>query len=97
MSSSVTLAGISEKEAKKLLKEQPVVFAEIEVSYLKKVQVRKNFYKGRESYCIQQFYKEDETQEEWQFGRAVPTPYEAIDQIIEGLTKMKGYIEAQDG
>jgi hypothetical protein len=98
MSEEVTLPpGISKGQAQKLLKEQPVVFSEVEISYLKKLKVWKNFYKGRESYCVQQFYKEDETQEEWLFGKAITLPYEAIDTIIEGLTKMKEYIEGERG
>lgn len=83
----------SKEAAEKLLKAQPVIFSEVEVSYLKKIRVWKNFYKGKELLCIQQFYKEDETQEEWLFGKAITFPEEAIDDIIEGLAKMKAYLE----
>jgi len=84
--------GITQEQAKELLKNQSVVFAELDTGYLKKVQIQKSFYKGKELFGIQIFYKEDET-EEWKYGKAVNFPPDLIDEVIEGLTKMKAYIE----
>jgi len=88
--------GFSKEQAERLLKEQPIIFSEMEVGYLKKIRVWKNFYKGKELYGIQTFYKEDETQDEWKFGKAINFPPELIDEILEGFTKMKAYIEGGD-
>jgi len=85
--------GVSEAQAREALKAQPVIFTEVDTGYLKQVRVQRNFYKGKELYGLQNFYKEDETQEDWQFGKAVNFPPECLDDIIEGLQKMKAYIE----
>jgi len=86
--------GVSKEQAEKVLKEQPVVFTEIETGYNSKIQIRKNFYKGKELFGIQRFWREDETKD-WQFGKAIDFPEESIDEVIEGFTKMKAYLEAR--
>lgn len=88
-------AGVSKEQAEKLLKAQPVTFMEIDTGYLKMVRIQKNVYKGKDLYGIQNFFKEDETQDEWQYGKAVNFPPENIDEVIEGFQKMKAYIESQ--
>ena len=94
MPEKITLPeGLSKEAAEKLLKQQPVVFIEIETGYLKKIIIWRNFYKGKELFGMQNFYKEDETQEEWKFGKAVNFPPENIDDVIEGFTKMKAFID----
>lgn len=84
--------GVSKEEAEKILSNQPIVFQEIEVGYNSLIRVHKSFYKGRPLLCIQKFWREGEDQE-WKFGKAITFPDEAIEDLIEGLTKMKEYIE----
>lgn len=86
--------GTSQEQAEQILKETPIIFAEEEVGYLRKVVIWKHWFKGKECFHIQQFYKLPEDEHgEWKFGKAMPVTYETIDFLIEGLTKMKAYME----
>lgn len=73
--------------------DQPVIFKEIGVGYNSILRVHKSFYKGRPLLSIQKFWREDESGD-WQFGKAITFPDEVIEDLIEGLTKMKEYVEA---
>lgn len=89
--------GVTEKEAKKFLKslkKEPIVFKEIEIGYNTILRIHKTYFKGRYLLAIQKFWREDETQD-WQYGKAISFPDEVIDDIIDGFTKMKTYVEGE--
>jgi hypothetical protein len=71
-----------------LEKEKPIIFKEIEVGPNTILRVQKTYYKGKELLGIQKFWRQDPT-EEWQYGKIITFPDEAIDDLIEGLKKMK--------
>lgn len=77
-------------------KEGRVVFATIETGYNKQLIVRRDFYKERENLGIQQLWRKDENQN-WEFGKGVTFDYENIEEIIEGLQKMKSWCEEHPG
>lgn len=87
--------GVSEEDAKKFLKTLPThspVFKEVETGYNSIIRVHQLNYKGKQLPALQKFWRENETQD-WQYGKAITFPYEAITDIIEGLQKMQAYIE----
>jgi len=94
--------GVSEKEAEKFLsrlKKEPIIFQEIEVGYNSVIRIQKSYYEGRELYGLQKFWREDESQD-WQYGKAITfsrtSIEEKIDNVIEGFTKMKAFLEGGD-
>lgn len=87
--------GVTQEQVAKILRDQPVTFMEIDTGYLQMVRIQKNVYKGKIYYGMQNYYKEDENQEDWQYGKTVNFPPEEIDSVIEGFQKMKAYIEGQ--
>lgn len=84
--------GVSKEEAKEILSTHPSIFKEIPVGYNSMIRIWKTFYKGRPLLSIQKFWRAEDNQE-WQFGKAITFPEEVIEDLIEGLTKMKEYLE----
>jgi len=70
----------------------PTIFADFEHGTNKRIKVYRDWYKGREILSIRKFWL-DTDNDEWKPGKGVTFDYEAIDQIIEGLTTMKGVLE----
>jgi len=87
--------GVSVEDAKKFLKTLPPpprVFKEVETGYNSLIRVHQLNYKGRQLPAIQKFWRENENQD-WQYGKAITFPYEAIDDLIDGLQRMKTWME----
>lgn len=89
-------SGASKEDAEKFLKSQPIVFKTIETGPNSEIRIHKTFYKNKELLSIQKFWREDDTQE-WQFGKAITFHFEDIDDLMEGLTKMKTHLEEHPG
>jgi hypothetical protein len=68
-----------------------VVFWTLPRSAKNKVELRRSVYKEKEILGLQQFYKEDSTDTEWKYGKAVTFGFEDIDDLIDGLQKMKDW------
>ena len=76
-------------------KKTPPIFAEIETGYNSLTRIHLLTYKNHKNLpAVQKFWREDESQE-WKPGKAITFSYETIDDIIEGLQKMKTYIEEE--
>jgi len=89
--------GASKKEAEKFLsslKEEPIIFKEIEIGSNSILRIQKTYFKGRELLGIQKFWRSDPT-EDWQFGKAITFPEESIDDILEGFSTMKAYLDKE--
>ena len=71
---------------------EPVIFKEFNKSETQKLRIWKSIYKGSELYSIQTFWRET-PQDEWQYGKATTFHPEMIDDIIDGLEKMKQWWE----
>ena len=84
--------GVTKEEADKFLSSQPVIFKTIKTGPNSLIRIWKNLYKGKELLSIQKFWRESE-EDEWQYGKAITFNYEAIEDIMEGLTKMKEWCE----
>ena len=87
--------GVSEEDAKKFLKTLPThppVFKEVETGYNALIRVHQLHYKGKQLPALQKFWRENETQD-WQYGKAITFPYEAIEGLIDGLQQMQAYME----
>ena len=68
------------------------IFAEIETGYNSLTRIHILTYKGKTLPAIQKFWREDDDSE-WKPGKAITSPYEAIESIIEGYQKMKAWLE----
>ena len=87
--------GVSEKDAEKFLKTlktHPPIFKEVETGYNSLIRIHQLNFRGKQLPAFQKFWRENETQD-WQYGKAITFPYEAIDDLIDGLQQMKAYIE----
>ena len=69
--------------------QEPIIFKTIEASPTIQIRVYRDFYKGRELLSIRKFWRKDEEGPEWQPGKGVTFPYDAIDEIISGLEDMR--------
>ena len=67
---------------------EPRTFKEIECGYNQILRIHQHFFKGKELLSIQKFWRKEETGS-WEFGKGVTFPYEAIDDLIEGLQTMQ--------
>lgn len=71
----------------------PPIFAEVETGYNSLTRVHLLSYKSHKNLpAVQKFWREDEDQD-WKPGKAITFPYEVIQSIMDGLQKMKTYIE----
>jgi hypothetical protein len=89
--------GVSKEEAEKFLsslKQEPIIFKEIEVGPNSIIRIQQSYYKNRKLLGLQKFWRQDPTQE-WQFGKAITFPDESIDDVIEGFTAMKTYLDKE--
>ena len=84
--------GVSKEEAYKFLSSQPVVFKTIETGPNSLIKIHKTLFKGKELLSIQKFWRGSE-EDDWKYGKAITFKYEDIEDLIEGLTKMKSWCE----
>ena len=86
------------KMMEKMTKTQPegddVVFKAIPETELQELRVVRSVYKGRELLALRRYWRKDSS-EELQPGKGATFTYEEIDEIIEGLQKMKTWCEEQ--
>lgn len=76
-------------------KKAPPTFAQVETGYNSLIRVHLLSYKNHINLpAVQKFWREDESQD-WRPGKAITLPYESIDTLIEGLEKMRNYIEEE--
>lgn len=74
-------------------KKSPPIFAEVETGFNSSTRVHLlNYKQSKNLPAVQKFWREDEDQE-WKPGKAITFNYETIDDIIDGLQKMKAWIE----
>lgn len=84
------LTALAKKPVKK--EAEPVIFNEWESGYNQKIKVYRGSFKGKLLNYIQKFWLE-EASGEYKHGKAVTFDYEDIPEILEGLEKMKEYLE----
>jgi len=87
---------MNKPEKKAVTDTKPVLFQEIEAGHNKLIRVHRTVYKDKELLSVQNFWRKDES-EDWQFGKAITFDYEVIQDIIEGLKKMKAWCEEHSG
>ena len=78
-------------------KEKPIkIFKVIKHNENKETRIIRDFYKGREMLSIRKFWRDPETgTPDWQPGKGVTFNYEDIEDIVEGLTLMKKFLEEE--
>ncbi len=69
---------------------EPILFKEIQTKDDEVIRVYRDVYKGREYLSIRKFWRKD-TSEEYQPGKGITFPYDAIDDLIDGLGIMKDW------
>jgi len=72
--------------------DKSVIFAELEKTDVQKVRIWYNVFKNMKLYCIQNFWRENPT-DNWRFGKAITFHPEDIDKIISALTDMREWYE----
>ena len=73
--------------------EKAPVFKDILTGYNSLTRIHLINYKSSKNLpALQKFWREDEDQE-WKPGKAITFHYEAIEDVIQGLTDMKSWLE----
>jgi len=82
---------LSKKPKKEKIDDSSKIFKKIEAGPEDEIRVSRDFYKGKEFLSIRKWYTDEEGT--LKPGKGVTFQYEHIEEIMEGLTLMRDYLE----
>ena len=82
---------LSKKPKQEKTENSSKVFKKIEAGPVDEIRISRDFYKGKEFLSIRKWYTDEEGN--LKPGKGVTFQYEHIEEIMEGLTLMKDYLE----
>lgn len=86
------LTNFAKKEKRAQKEDKSIIFKKIEKGLDKEIRVSRDTYKGRTYNSIREWYT-DSNDGQLKPGRGVTFSYEEVDELIDGLTQLKTYLE----